>query len=96
MNGSTTIPQAPSPLSYTSKVDAKGKLLVELAMGTMSIMKQVVNEKRCYVMQQGQRQNLEGEMLNDDSCTTFEELTPVTNLLTSNRLNLSTGKMPML
>jgi hypothetical protein len=45
MNGSTTIPQAPSPLSYTSKVDAKGKLLVELAMGTMSIMKQVVNEK---------------------------------------------------
>jgi hypothetical protein len=26
-------------------------------------------------MQQGQRQNLEGEMLNDDSCTTFEELT---------------------
>jgi hypothetical protein len=36
-------------------------------MGTMS-MKQVVNEKRCYVMQQGQRQNLEGEMLNDGSC----------------------------
>jgi hypothetical protein len=34
-------------------------------MGTMSIMKQVVNEKGAYVMQQGQRQNLEGEMLND-------------------------------
>ena len=80
MNGSTTIPQAPSPLSYTSKVDAKGKLLVELAMGTMSIMKQVVNEKGAYVMQQGQRQNLEGEMLNDmkAAATTFEELTLVT------------------
>ena len=80
MNGSTTIPQAPSPLSYTSKVDAKGKLLVELAMGTMSIMKQVVNEKGAYVMQQGQRQNIEGEMLNDikASATTFEELTLVT------------------
>ena len=80
MNGSTTIPQAPSPLSYTSKVDAKGKLIVELAMGTMSIMKQVVNEKGAYVMQQGQRQNLEGEMLNDmkAAATTFEELTLVT------------------
>ena len=80
MNGSTTIPQVPSPLSYTSKVDAKGKLIVELAMGTMSIMKQVVNEKGAYVMQQGQRQNLEGEMLNDmkAAATTFEELTLVT------------------
>ena len=80
MNGSTTIPQAPSPLSYTSKVDDKGKLMVELAMGTMSIMKQVVNEKGAYVMQQGQRQNLEGERLNDmkAEATPFEELTLVT------------------
>nr|WP_315231282.1 pitrilysin family protein [uncultured Flavobacterium sp.] len=76
MNGTTTIPQAPSPLSFTSKIDAKGKLMVELSMGTMSLMKQVVNEKGAYVMQQGQRQNIEGTMLTDmkASATTFEEL----------------------
>jgi hypothetical protein len=76
MNGTTTIPQAPSPLNFTSKIDAKGKLMVELAMGTMSIMKQVVNEKGAYVMQQGQRQNIEGTMLTDmrNAATPFEEL----------------------
>ncbi|WP_243698896.1 insulinase family protein [Flavobacterium sandaracinum] len=76
MNGTTTIPQAPSPLNFTSKIDAKGKLMVELAMGTMSIMKQVVNEKGAYVMQQGQRQNIEGTMLADlkATATPFEEL----------------------
>ena len=76
MNGTTTIPQAPSPLNFTSKIDAKGKLMVELAMGTMSIMKQVVNEKGAYVMQQGQRQNIEGTMLADlkAAATPFEEL----------------------
>lgn len=76
MIGTTTIPQAPSPLNFTSKIDAKGKLMVELAMGTMSIMKQVVNEKGAYVMQQGQRQNIEGTMLTDmkAAATPFEEL----------------------
>jgi zinc protease len=76
MNGTTTIPQAPSPLNFTSKIDAKGKLMVELAMGTMSLMKQVVNEKGAYVMQQGQRQNIEGTMLTDmrNAATPFEEL----------------------
>jgi zinc protease len=76
MNGTTTIPQAPSPLNFTTKIDAKGKLMVELAMGTMSLMKQVVNEKGAYVMQQGQRQNIEGTTLTDmkASATTFEEL----------------------
>ena len=76
MNGTTTIPQAPSPLSFTSKIDAKGKLMVELAMGTMSLMKQVLNENGGYVMQQGQRQNIEGTMLADmkASATPFEEL----------------------
>ena len=80
MNGSTTIPQAPSPLSFVSKTDSKGMLMVELAMGTMSIMKQVVNEKGGYVMQQGQKQILEGEMLNDmkAEATPFKELTLAT------------------
>lgn len=77
MTGTTTIPQAPSPLNFTSKIDAKGMLMVELAMGTMSLMKQVVNEKGAYVMQQGQRQNIEGTMLTDmkAAATPFEELT---------------------
>ncbi|MFV8332795.1 M16 family metallopeptidase [Flavobacterium sp. GSP14] len=80
MTGSTTIPQAPSPLSFVSKTDSKGMLMVELAMGTISIMKQVVNEKGAYVMQQGQKQILEGEMLNDmkAEATPFKELTLAT------------------
>ena len=76
MLGSTTIPQAPSPLTFTNKVDIKGKLLVEIAMGPMSLMKQVVNEKGAYVEQQGQRKNIEGSDLAEmkASATPFEEL----------------------
>ncbi|RDI57073.1 insulinase family protein [Flavobacterium glaciei] len=88
MTGTTTIPQAPSPLNFTSKIDAKGKLMVELAMGTMSLMKRVVNEKGAYVMQQGQRQNIEGTMLTDmrAAATPFEEL----SLSTKQGLTLET------
>jgi len=76
MFGSTTIPQAPTPLTFTNKIDAKGKLLVEIAMGPMSLMKQVVNEKGAYVMQQGQRKDLEGKDLAEmkATATPFEEL----------------------
>ena len=77
MTGSTTIPQAPSPLSYTSKIDSKGKLMIELAMGAMSLMKQVVNEKGAYAIQQGQRRDFTGKDLDamKASATTFEEVT---------------------
>jgi predicted Zn-dependent peptidase len=61
--GSTSIPQIPSPLSFVSKVDAKGKMMIELSMPGMSLMKQVVNEKGGYQMQQGQKKVLEGEEL---------------------------------
>ena len=62
--GSTTIPQAPMPLSYTSKIDSKGRMMVELAMAGMgSIMKQVLNGNTGYMMQQGQKKVLEGEEL---------------------------------
>jgi zinc protease len=76
MLGSTTIPQAPSPLTFTNKVDAKGKLMVEIAMGPMSLMKQVVNEKGAYVVQQGQTKKIEGADLAEmkASATPFEEL----------------------
>lgn len=43
--GTTSIPQAPAPLTYTSKSDSKGNMSVELAMGGMSLMKQVANQK---------------------------------------------------
>ncbi|MEZ7505114.1 M16 family metallopeptidase [Flavobacterium sp. Arc2] len=76
MVGSTVIPQAPSPLTFTSKADAKGKLSVELAMGTMSIMKQVVTETNAYVLQQGQRKDFEGAELTEmkNSAVLFDEL----------------------
>jgi predicted Zn-dependent peptidase len=61
--GSTTIPQAPAPLSYNAKIDSKGKMMVELAMGGMSLMKQVINGNTGYMMQQGQKKVLEGEEL---------------------------------
>lgn len=61
--GSTTIPQAPAPLSYNSKIDSNGKMMVELAMGGMSLMKQVINGNSGYMMQQGQKKVLEGEDL---------------------------------
>ena len=76
MTGSTSIPQAPAPLSFNSKIDVKGKLVVELAMGGMSIMKQVVNEKGGFVIQQGQRMDLSGKDLEDmkAAATPIEEL----------------------
>ena len=76
MNGTTTIPQAPAPLTFVSKLDSKGKMMVSLSMGSMALMKQVVNDKGAYVEQQGQRKNLEGADLTEmkASATPFEEL----------------------
>lgn len=76
MIGATKIPQAPSPLSFASKLDARGKMMVSLNMGSMPIMKQVVNEKGAYIEQQGQRKNLEGADLEEMKANAipFEEL----------------------
>lgn len=73
--GTTNIPGAPAPLTYTSKV-AQGKMLVELSMGGMSVMKQVINGNTGYIMQQGQKMDLQGEMLEDmkSSAHPFSEL----------------------
>lgn len=81
MFGTTSIPQAPSPLTFTSKIDAKGRLLVELAMGSMSMMKQVLNEKEGFMMQQGRKMNIEGNNLTKmkASAVPFEELQLVSN-----------------
>lgn len=80
--GTTSIPQAPSPLDYTSKIDARGKMMVEIAMGGMSLMKQVVNEKGAYMMQQGQKKVLEGAELAKmkEAAVPFSELTLASKL----------------
>ena len=76
MYGTTTIPQAPSPLSFTSKVGTNNKLVVELAMGEMSMMKQVLNEKEGSITQQGRKMKIEGADLDKmkASAVPFEEL----------------------
>ncbi len=66
-----------TPLEMTSKVTSSNKLAVEMKAMGMSIMKQVVNEKGAYVMQQGQRKDLDGEKLSDtkEGAMPFPELT---------------------
>ncbi len=63
--GTTSIPQAPAPLTYTSKSDSKGNMSVELTMGGMSLMKQVANQKGGYAVQQGQKKTIEGKDLEE-------------------------------
>jgi len=76
MFGTTSIPQAPAPLSFTSKIGTNNKLLVELAMGEMSMMKQVLNEKEGSITQQGRKMKIEGADLDKmkASAVPFEEL----------------------
>ncbi|WP_229325827.1 M16 family metallopeptidase [Flavobacterium ammonificans] len=65
MTGSTSIPQAPAPLSFKYKTDVKGKLVIELAMGAMSLVKQVVTEKGGFAIQQGQKMEYTGKDLEE-------------------------------
>jgi zinc protease len=75
--GSTTIPQAPTPLSYIGKSDVKGKMMTELSMSGMSLFKQVLNENGAYMSQQGQKKAIEGDDLAKmrESAAMFSELT---------------------
>ena len=74
--GTTVIAQAPSPLSYTYKSDANGKMSVEIAMGAMSMMKQVVGDKEGYASQQGQKKVMDAAKFAESkaSAVPFEEL----------------------
>jgi predicted Zn-dependent peptidase len=77
VSGTATIPQAPSPLKYTSKKDAKGKVLVKIEMeGMGELSKQVLNDKGGYSVQQGQRKELSADELAEKRATagTFDEL----------------------
>ncbi|MFN4027337.1 MULTISPECIES: M16 family metallopeptidase [Flavobacterium] len=79
--GETKIPQAPMPIAYNSKIDNKGRMMVELSMAGMgSLMKQVVNGNTAYMMQQGQKKTFEGEDLAKmkESAVLFSETTLAT------------------
>jgi zinc protease len=94
MVGSTSIPQAPMPLTYTSKTDTKGNSMIEIAMGAMSMMKQVVNQKGAYAMQQGQRKDFSGVELAEmkAAATPFEEVLLLKNpALTIDRIETING-----
>lgn len=74
--GSAKIPQAPMPLTYTSKIDSKGRFVEELSMAGMgSLMKQVVNGNTAYASQQGQKKVMEGKELAEmkESAVLFSE-----------------------
>jgi zinc protease len=94
MTGSTTIPQAPSPLTYISKMDTKGNSLVEISMEGISMMKQIITQKGAYAVQQGQRKDFEGDELTElkASATPFEEILLLKNpSLTIDRIETING-----
>lgn len=65
-----------TPLELTSKTTSSNKMLREIKAMGMSMMKQVVNEKGAYMVQQGQRKDLTGEELAEmkASANPFDEL----------------------
>lgn len=76
-SGTATIEQAPAPISFTSKKDVKGRVLISIAMeGMGELSKQVLNEKGGYATQQGQRKDLTAEEVAEKKATasTFDEL----------------------
>ena len=63
-------------LEMTSKITSSNKLVIEMKAMGMTMMKQVVNEKGAYVTQQGQRKDLEGDILAEvkASAMPFDEI----------------------
>jgi len=66
-----------APLVFTSKVTSDNKQAIEFTVMGNSMMKQVVNEKGAYTVQQGQKVDVPAEELADlkASAVPFEELT---------------------
>jgi len=85
MVGSTTIPQAPQPLTYTQKMDNKNRLAVSVAMGPMTMMKSVVSDKVAYMSQQGQKMDVPADQLAETKASAkfFPELTSTDGELTA-------------
>jgi len=76
MKGTAIMQGAPQPLSYVLKTDVKGKMMSEVTMGGMSMMKQVFNENKGYLVQQGQRMDLTEDLIGPmkDSAHPFPEM----------------------
>jgi predicted Zn-dependent peptidase len=85
MIGTTSIPQAPAPLSFISKNDNKDRIMFEFSMGAMSMMKQVVGDKSAYAAQRGQKMDVPAEefLAMKAEAKLFPELMAATGTLTS-------------
>lgn len=66
-----------TPLQLSSKITSSGKMAVDMTAMGMSMMKQVVNDKGAYLVQQGQRKDLTGDDLAEmkAGAVPFDELT---------------------
>ncbi len=76
-----------TPLELVVKSTSSNKMAMEMKAMGMTMMKQVVNEKGAYMVQQGQRKDITGDDLKEmqESAGTFKEL----NLLNNKDLVLS-------
>ena len=77
LTGTSEIEGAPSPLSYVSKKDVKGKTFFKMEMeGMGELSRQVIGDKSGYSMNQGQRKDLTAEEFAEKKLTasTFEEM----------------------
>ncbi|WP_445456734.1 M16 family metallopeptidase [Flavobacterium sp. HNIBRBA15423] len=76
-----------TPLELVVKSTSSNKMAMEMKAMGMTMMKQVINEKGAYMVQQGQRKDITGDDLKEmqESAGTFKEL----NLLNNKDLVLS-------
>ena len=79
--GSASIPGAPAPISMTMTTMNTGYSMMEMGMGGMTILKQVVTPKGGFMMQQGNKKELDGEELTNaqKNAVPFRELKMVNN-----------------
>lgn len=81
LNAEGEIPGAPAPVNLFIKSHSSGKLAVELNLMGMSVMKQIITQDNAFVVVQGQKQDIEGETLNEMklSAHPFPELALLNN-----------------
>jgi predicted Zn-dependent peptidase len=79
--GSASIPGAPSPLSIIMTSMKSGYSMMEMTMGGMPLVKQVVTPQSGFMSQQGQNKEMEGDDLKNaqKNAAPFKELNMVGN-----------------
>lgn len=79
--GSADVPGAPSSLSIVSTTMTGGYAMMEMGMGGMTLVKQVVTPKAGFIMQQGNKKEMDAEELknNQKNAMPFKELQMLTN-----------------